>query len=45
MKTGDSLLGGSMRKYYFDSYAQYFVKFIDAYKAAGISIQRRHHPE
>jgi glucosylceramidase len=39
MKTGDSLLGGSMRKHYFDCYAQYFVKFIDAYKAAGISIR------
>jgi glucosylceramidase len=39
MKAGDSLLGGSMRKQYFDSYAQYFVKFIDAYKAAGINIR------
>ncbi len=39
MKTGDSLLGGSMRKLYFDSYAQYFVKFIEAYKAAGINIR------
>jgi glucosylceramidase len=39
MKAGDSLLGGSMRKNYFDSYAQYFVKFIDAYKAAGINIR------
>jgi glucosylceramidase len=38
MKTGDSLLGGSMRKHYFDCYAQYFVKFIEAYKAAGINI-------
>jgi glucosylceramidase len=38
MKAGDTLLGGSMRKHYFDSYAQYFVKFIDAYKAAGINI-------
>ena len=39
MKTGDSLFGGSMRKHYFDCYAQYFVKFIDAYKAAGIDIR------
>jgi len=39
MKTGDSLLGGSMRRKYFDSYAQYFVKFIEAYKAAGINIR------
>jgi glucosylceramidase len=38
MKSGDSLFGGSMRKHYFDSYAQYFVKFIDAYKTAGIDI-------
>jgi glucosylceramidase len=39
MKTGDSLLGGSMRKHYFDSYAQYFVKFIEAYKSAGVNIR------
>lgn len=39
MKAGDTLLGGSMRKLYFDSYAQYFVKFIDAYKAAGVNIR------
>lgn len=38
MKTGNSLMGGSMRKQYFASYAQYFVKFIQAYKAEGISI-------
>jgi glucosylceramidase len=38
MKTGDSLLGGSMRKKFFASYAQYFVKFIEAYKAEGIPI-------
>ncbi len=38
MKTGDSLFGGSMRKQFFSSYAQYFVKFIEAYKTAGINI-------
>ncbi|MGD0734480.1 MAG: glycoside hydrolase family 30 beta sandwich domain-containing protein [Terracidiphilus sp.] len=38
MKTGDSLLGGSMRKKYFASYAQYFVKFIEAYKAESIHV-------
>jgi glucosylceramidase len=38
MKASGSLLGGSMRKHYFDSYAQYFVKFIEAYKADGIRI-------
>lgn len=39
MKTGGSLLGGSMRKEYFQSYAQYFVKFLEAYKAAGVPIR------
>jgi glucosylceramidase len=38
MKSGNSLLGGSMRKQYFAAYAQYFVKFIEAYKAHGIPI-------
>jgi len=38
MKAGDSLLGGSMRKKYFAAYAQYFVKFIQAYKAEGVPI-------
>lgn len=39
MKTGGSLLGGSMRKHYFDSYAQYFVRFLEAYKAEGVAIK------
>jgi glucosylceramidase len=39
MKAGDSLLGGSMRKQYFPSYAQYFVRFIEAYRAEGVHIQ------
>jgi glucosylceramidase len=39
MKAGGSLLGGSMRKQYFPSYAQYFVKFLQAYKAEGVSIR------
>lgn len=38
MKAGNSLLGGSMHKQYFAAYAQYFVKFIEAYKAAGVPI-------
>ena len=38
MKAGGSLLGGSMRKRYFQSYAQYFVKFLEAYKAEGVTI-------
>lgn len=39
MKSGGSLLGGAMRKKYFAAYAQYFVKFIEAYKAEGVRIQ------
>lgn len=39
MKAGGSLLGGSMRKQYFHSYAQYFVRFIQAYKAEGVPIR------
>jgi glucosylceramidase len=38
MKTGGSMLGGSMRKHYFDPYARYFVKFLDSYKADGVEI-------
>lgn len=38
MKAGGSLLGGSMRSHYFRSYAQYFVKFLEAYKAEGITV-------
>jgi glucosylceramidase len=38
MKAGNSLLGGSMRKSCFAAYAQYFVKFLEGYKAEGITI-------
>jgi glucosylceramidase len=38
MKANGSLLGGSMRKTYFAAYAQYFVKFLQAYKAEGVQI-------
>jgi len=38
MKAGGSMLGGSMRKKYFASYAEYFVKFLQAYAAAGVKI-------
>lgn len=38
MKSGGSLLGGAMRNHYFASYAQYFVKFLEGYKAEGVSI-------
>jgi glucosylceramidase len=39
MKAGGSMLGGSMRKKYFASYARYFLKFLQAYAAEGVSIQ------
>lgn len=38
MKAGGSLLGGSMRKEYFASYAEYFVKFLQGYAADGVKI-------
>src|SRR5438309_4629807 len=39
MKAGGSMLGGAMRKSYFESYAHYFLKFIDAYRSDGVAIQ------
>lgn len=39
MKANNSMLGGSMRKKYFGSYAQHFVKFLRAYTAEGVPIQ------
>lgn len=39
MKSGDSLLGGSMESRYFGPYAEYFVKFIKGYGAEGIPIR------
>ncbi|MFZ0661588.1 MAG: twin-arginine translocation signal domain-containing protein [Acidobacteriaceae bacterium] len=39
MKTGDSILGGSMRKEYFGPYAEYFVKFIEGYRAEGVPVR------
>jgi glucosylceramidase len=38
MKTGDSMLGGSMRKGYFAEYAKYFVRFLEAYRDEGVHI-------
>ncbi|MGB6975817.1 MAG: glycoside hydrolase family 30 beta sandwich domain-containing protein [Terracidiphilus sp.] len=38
MKANHSLLGGSMQKKYFAAYAQYFVKFLQGYKQAGVPI-------
>src|SRR5690348_15092386 len=39
MKANGSMLGGSMRKKYFNAYAQYFLKFLQAYSDAGVPIQ------
>jgi glucosylceramidase len=39
MKANGSMLGGCMRKSYYASYAQYFLKFLQAYAAAGVPIQ------
>ena len=39
MKAGGSMLGGSMRPRNFAAYAQYFLKFLEGYAAAGVPIQ------
>jgi glucosylceramidase len=39
MKAGGSMLGGSMRPRYFGAYAQYFLRFLQAYAGAGVPIQ------
>ena len=39
MKFNNSMLGGSMRSYYFPVYAQYYLKFLQAYAAAGVPVQ------
>ncbi len=39
MKSGGSMLGGSMRRRYIPNYAQYFVKFLQAYAAEGVPVQ------
>lgn len=38
MKTNNSFYGGSLKPENFDAYAQYFVKYIQGMKAAGITI-------
>jgi glucosylceramidase len=38
MKANGSMLGGSMRKHSYDPYARYFLKFLQAYKADGVTI-------
>jgi glucosylceramidase len=39
MKAGGSMLGGSMRRRYLPNYAQYLLKFLQAYAEEGVSIQ------
>lgn len=38
IKAGNSLLGGFMRKHYFNAYAQYFVRFLRSYAVDGVKI-------
>jgi glucosylceramidase len=38
MKVGGSLWGGTFQSQYYGAYAQYFVKFIQGYEAAGVPI-------
>jgi glucosylceramidase len=38
MKTGGSMLGGSMRKKHFGAYAQYFVKTLQGFAAEGVPL-------
>ena len=39
MKFNHSMLGGSMRRSYLDAYAQYYLKFLQAYAEGGVSVQ------
>ncbi len=39
MKSGGSMLGGSMRRRYLAIYAQYFVKFLQEYAKEGVPVQ------
>ena len=38
MKTNEATKGGSLKPEYYDAYAQYFVKYIQGMKAAGITL-------
>ncbi len=38
MKPNNSMMGGAMRKLNFAPYAQYFLKFLEGYKAEGVAI-------
>jgi len=39
MKSNGSMLGGNMHRQYMPSYANYFVKFLQAYQAEGVAVQ------
>jgi glucosylceramidase len=39
MKSNGTMLGGNMQRKYMPSYAQYFVRFLDAYAKAGVPIK------
>lgn len=39
MKPNGTMLGGAMDNRHFPAYAQYFVKFLEAYRAAGIPVR------
>ncbi len=39
MKFNNSMLGGAMRLHYFPVYAQYYLKFLQAYAGEGVPIQ------
>lgn len=39
MKANRSMLGGSMRREFMPSYAQYFLKFLQGYDAEGVPVQ------
>jgi len=38
MKSNKSMFGGNMQRRYMDSYANYFVKFLQAYEAEGVPV-------
>jgi glucosylceramidase len=39
MKANNSMLGGSMRRKYMSSYANYFLKFLRSYESEGVPVQ------
>ena len=39
MKFNNSMLGGSMRRHYLHTYAQYYLKFLQAYAAENVAVQ------